>query len=76
MLRLPRMSALLVLPLMAFVLSACDGVRGLAGPPSCEDSFLDGFFSYDNMEDLRNCLEGGAPLGDAETGFGRIQSKR
>ncbi len=75
MLRLPRTSALVVLPLMAFGLSACDGVRGLAGPPSCEDSSLEGLFSHDNMEDLRKCLDGGAPLGDAETAFGRMQTK-
>ncbi len=75
MLRLPRISALIVLPLMAFGLSACDGVRGLAGPPSCEDSLLEGVFSHDNMEDLRKCLDGGAPLGDAETGLGRSQTE-
>jgi hypothetical protein len=54
---------LILLPLMAFFLLACDpsGVTG-SEEPGCDADLLTGFFSHDNMEDLSRCLQGGPPI--------------
>jgi len=57
------MPLLLILPMMALGLLACDpgGITG-SGELDCDADLLTGIFSHDNNEDLSRCLQGRRPL--------------
>jgi hypothetical protein len=54
---------MILLPLLAFLLLACDpgGITG-SGELDCDADLLTGIFSHDNNEDLSRCLQGRRPL--------------
>jgi len=61
--RLTTKPLLIFLPLLAFLLLACDpgGITG-SGELDCDADLLTGIFSHDNNEDLSRCLQGRRPL--------------
>jgi len=58
-----RMPLLMIVPLMALSLLACDSGRVTgSGELDCDADLLTGIFSHDNNEDLSRCLQGRRPL--------------